>query len=152
MKTKQYKVIAGKVTVETKMDGGRAEVDFARDAILPADVPQHQIDHELMLGTIMEVERSAAPAPSDEDDGDGGDTLPPGVPVDAPALPEGMSVPTTLEWVGTDAERAEVALSAETHEAGQNRSTLVKRLQEIIASAEEAAANADPGAGPSVDS
>lgn len=49
---------------------------------------------------------------------------------DPNAPPAGMSVPTTLEWVGGDAERARAALEAE--KAGQNRATLIARLEGVL--------------------
>lgn len=151
MKSKQYKVTAGKITAETTVNekGGRAEIDFPRGAILPDDVPQAQIDHELRLGTIEELRVDTVDARrSDEDD------VPPppaGSPVDPPALPEGMSVPTTVEWVNDKAgqirARAEVALNAETGPGGKNRSTLVEQLQEILTAPDQTDGNADSSAG-----
>ncbi len=120
-----YVVTAGYVTVETERPGGgRALVDIKRGEILPADVPQEQIDTELRLCTIEPV-----PVPTVAEVVDsGGDVLPP----DPNALPAGLSVTATQIWVGTDKERAEVALAAE-NAAASPRSTLVARLEAVLA-------------------
>jgi hypothetical protein len=47
-----YRVLAGYVTVETAVDGGRAQVDIPRGALLPDDVPQEQVIALLGLGRI----------------------------------------------------------------------------------------------------
>jgi hypothetical protein len=148
MKIKQYRVTAGKVTVETAVGPGRAQVDFFKGDVLPNDVPQAQIETELGLHTIVEVVR-AEPAVGGSagdsgagDDQEGAGTL---------SVPGGMSVSTTLEWVDSDPLKAQAALNAEEASASP-RSTLVARLEAVITAAEEAAANADPGSGPSVDS
>lgn len=55
---------------------------------------------------------------------------------DAIVVPDGMSVTTTLEWVGNDMERAYAALAVETAPDGMQRSTAVARLEAVIAEAE----------------
>jgi len=150
MSTK-YRVTAGYVTVETEQPGGgRANVDIRRGAILPADVPAEQIATELRLSTIEVVVEAPAAALEKAQEQEMADVPPPPPPPSNPEpeaveVPEGMSVATTLEWVGGDVERATAALVAE--QAGQNRSTLVDRLTKLIEATAEAAAGEVPGAG-----
>jgi hypothetical protein len=160
----RHRVTAGHVTVETAVSGGRALIDVFRGELVPLDVPKEQIDWELQLGTIEPTEVDEH-EPSDQDsdmdktdgngEGAGGEPEP-------IVLPPGMSVATTLEWVGEDAGKAKAALAAEVGEDGNGRNTLIDRLQKVIAAAEAAAAEAaeregagageNSGAGPSVDS
>lgn len=122
----RYVVTAGYVTVETELPGGgRAHVDIPRGQILPADVPQEQVEHELRLHTIEAVAVAVATATVVADSGD--DVPPP----DPNALPSGLSVSATQTWVGTDKARAELALAAEIA-AASPRSTLVARLQAVL--------------------
>lgn len=51
-----YRVTAGYVTVETAVEGGRAQVDIPRGALLPEDVPQEQVTALLGLGHIKLAE------------------------------------------------------------------------------------------------
>jgi len=152
---KQYRVTAGKVTVETAVGPGRALIDIFQGNILPADVPQEQIDTELRLGTIEEVmAEKSAPSTTDSDGStdDGANVPPPSTEeLVPPELPQGMSVPTTLEWVNAVPEevhdRAEVALNAETGAGGKNRSTLIEQLQEIFEATMPEGEGTDEGAG-----
>lgn len=128
-----YVVTAGYVTVETELPGGgRANVDVQRGKVLPADVPQAQVETELRLGTIEEI-RATAPATPEPEVADGPPPLP------APVVPPGMSVSATEEWVkegGEQAvERAKSALEVELA-AVDPRKTLVARLEAVIAAAE----------------
>jgi hypothetical protein len=152
MRAKQHRVTAGYVTVETAVAGGRANVDVPRGSLLPPDVPQAQIDHELSLGTIVEEYADVTESPSDQDgggsagdsgagDGDDGQDD-----VKLPEVPAGMSVSATQEWVGSDALKAQAALVAEQASASP-RSTLVARLEAVIAAAAEGATGADPSPG-----
>jgi len=146
----RHRVTAGHVTVEAAVPGGRAHVDVFRGELVPLDVPQEQVDTELRLGTIEPVEVDDEPQSSDVDEGG---------PVEPQAIqvPEGMSVATTLEWVGENVERAKVALATEIGEDGNGRNTLIDRLQKMIAAAEAAeregaGSGENPDAGPSLDS
>jgi hypothetical protein len=122
-----YVVTAGYVTVEAALPGGgRALRDFPRGAVLPADVPSEQIEHELRLGTIESCASVAVPVAEVAAEV-------PQVTSDPGAMPEGMSVSSTLTWVGDDKDRAAAALAAETAEGGKNRATLVSRLEAVIA-------------------
>lgn len=49
--------------------------------------------------------------------------------VETQEVPEG-TIKTVLQWVDGDKDRAQIALDAE--KAGQDRTTLVKELEEII--------------------
>lgn len=135
----QYRVNTGMVSVETTVNdrGGRAQVDFYRGAFLPGDAPREQIETLLRLGHIVDVDT----AESGEEESEL-DTPPRGAPTGLPELPDGMSVAATLDWVGKDAEKARLALAAETAEGGPNRATAVQRLEAVIAAAET------DGAGP----
>lgn len=111
----RYVVTAGYVTVETELPGGgRALVDVARGSVLPADVPQEQVDTELRLGRIEPVRAAAAEAS-----------------VSVGEVPAGMSVATTLEWVGGDRARARAALSAEKAK-DTPRATAIARLEALL--------------------
>lgn len=121
---RSYIVTAGYVTVETAVSGGRALVDVAQGKILPDDVPQEQVDHELRLGTIEPVEAEPPHAPPS------GQAAPEQTP-DPNALPPGMSVSATLTWVGGNEERALAALLAEQASASP-RATLLDRLTKVI--------------------
>jgi hypothetical protein len=146
----RHRVTAGHVTVETAVPGGRAHVDVFRGELVPLDVPQEQVDTELRLGTIEPVEVDDEPSSSDVDE----EKL-----VEPPAIqvPEGMSVATTLEWVGDDLDKARAALAAEEIKGEFGRATLVDRLTKLIAAAEAveregAGSGENPDAGPSLDS
>lgn len=124
---RRYVVTAGYVTVETELPGGgRAHVDVRRGELLPDDVPDAQVEHELGLRTIEAVDEPKPATPTAA-------VTPPGDPADPAALPDGLSVPGTLEWVGADKDRAQVALDAETSPAGKDRATLVDRLNRVLA-------------------
>jgi hypothetical protein len=125
-----YRVTAGHVEVETGEDMTATRVPCGD--LLPPDVSQDQIDWELKLGTIEKVPDAAG-----ESDDDG-------------AMPLGMSVSATLQWVGSDLARAREALAAED-DAVSPRPTLVARLETVLAAGEEGA-DEDPDAGTSVDS
>jgi len=61
-----YRVVAGYVTVETAVPGGRAEIDIPRGALLPADVPAEQRERLLRLGAIeqdSEIPAESLPPP-----------------------------------------------------------------------------------------
>ena len=132
----RHRVTAGHVTVETAVPCGRALIDIARGELVPLDVLQEQIDHELNLGQIEPVEVDES-EPSNEDDDEGDEQS-----SESLVVPEKMSVPTTLEWVGVDLAKAKAALAAETAQTGQDRKTLIARLEEIVAAAEAAATEA----------
>lgn len=55
-----YRVTAGYVTVETAVEGGRAQVDIPRGALLPEDVPQERVTALLGLGHIGLAESKPA--------------------------------------------------------------------------------------------
>lgn len=107
-----FVVTAGYVTVITAVPGGRAHVDIPRGAALPADVPQEDVARLLALGQI------------EEPDGPGVDTNDDGV-------PEG-SARQVMEWVGSDPERAAMALDIEQAKGDNARSTLVASLQKLV--------------------
>jgi hypothetical protein len=119
-----YVVTAGYVTVETERSGGgRAAIDVPRGQLLPADVPQEQIDWELRLRTIEPVAdvKTATPlAPATEVQ-----------PEDPDPLPPGMSVAATQAWVGGNPDRAAKALAAEKASASP-RATLIDRLGKLL--------------------
>lgn len=104
-------VTAGYVTVITAVEGGRAYVDIPRGAALPADVPQEDVARLLALGHIEEPDSS--------------------VESDGVSVPEG-SAKQVMEWVGTDPERAAMALDVEQAKGDNARSTLVAGLQKLI--------------------
>lgn len=130
----RYRVTAGAVTVEMDVPNGpagaRARQDVRHGLLLPTSVPETEIRALLELGDI-------APAYDVEDDGA---AEPIGL-----ELPEGMSVATTLQWVGSDVERAALALTVEM-DTEFPRSTLVDRLEKLIAAA-EAAESTEPNGG-----
>jgi hypothetical protein len=57
-----YVVVAGYVTVETAVPGGRANVDIPRGRHLPDDVPAEQVETELRLGRVEEQPEPPDPA------------------------------------------------------------------------------------------
>lgn len=123
----RYRVTAGAVTVEMgvpEVPGARARRDVRQGLLLPADVSGSEVRALLELGQIEAA---------DEPDESGSDVPPPGGDADPLALPAGMSVSATLEWVGKDVERARLALAAEVAEGGPNRATAVQRLEAVIA-------------------
>lgn len=61
-------------------------------------------------------------------------------PVDPPADPKPATIKTILAEVGDDLEKAQAALDAE--KSGENRSTLIKELEAIIAAAQPQPAEA----------
>lgn len=119
-----FVVAAGYVTVETAVPGGRANVDLPRGAVVPDDVPPEQVAALLARGDITPtsppvdfpavVEIAGEPV-----------TV---TPVDDAAVPPGMSVATTLHWVGDDTARAQAALDHE-HASESPRATLINRLR-----------------------
>jgi len=65
-----YRVLAGMVSAETKVQGeSRAVVDFLRGAVLPDDVPAEQIESFLARGLIEAGDGSPEPQPEPEPDG-----------------------------------------------------------------------------------
>jgi hypothetical protein len=60
-----------------------------------------------------------------------------------PPSPTPGSVKSILEGIGDDAEKAKAALEQETGEGGENRASLVKKLEAIVAKA----AGGTPGDG-----
>ena len=120
-----YVVTAGYVTVETERPGGgRALIDVARGTILPADVPQEQIEHELRLRTIEPVREPEPITPSVPETASEEQPM-----VDE--MPSGMSVATTMTWVGDNPARAWLALTAEKS-AVSPRATLIDRLEKLL--------------------
>ena len=60
-----YRVLAGMVSAETKVQGeSRAVVDFLRGAVLPDDVPAEQVESFLARGLVEGVD--AYPEPESE--------------------------------------------------------------------------------------
>lgn len=114
-----YRVTAGGVTAETNVGPGRARVDFARGAILPADVPAEDLQRLLQVGHVEEVDPDGAGV---DEDGDG--------------VPEG-SARQVLEWVdaadGEDRlERARLAREAELVKGDVGRKGLLADLGKIL--------------------
>jgi len=107
-----YVVAVGYVTVPTNVGRGVAHVDIPRGATLPRDVPREDVDRLLALGHI------------EEPDGSGVDENEDGV-------PEG-SARQVMEWVGSDPERAAMALDAEQAKGDNARSTLIASLQKLV--------------------
>lgn len=121
----RYVVTAGYVTVETALpSGGRAAIDVPRGQLLPADVPQAQIDWELRLRTIEPVaEPKAKPTAIAAEE--------PAAPLAVDEMPSGMSVSATLTWVSGNPARAWLALTAEQASASP-RATLIDRLGKLL--------------------
>lgn len=111
----RLRVTAPYVTAQTAVDGGRAEVDIPRGAVLPDDVPDEQRERFLRLGQVEPVE------PVDElvDDADDEE------------VPVG-TIDEVLAWVGDSPDRAGRALDAEQAKVDGARSTLVARLNAIL--------------------
>jgi hypothetical protein len=111
-----YLVLAGYVTVETAVPGGRAKIDIQRGRELPGDVPAEQVQALLGQARIVLV----------------GDPEPAGAAVRAATsdeLPRG-TIAEILGWVGTDATRAARALEREQG-SGRPRSKLVEALAKV---------------------
>jgi hypothetical protein len=111
-------VIAGYVTVETAVPGGRAQIDIPRGTPLPTDVPPEQRNRLLALGDIAEVtveKVSAEPAP----------------PVAVPGPADG-TIAEVMERVGGDPEKALAAWQAEEAKGEKARSTLMRDLAAIV--------------------
>ncbi len=58
----QYRVTGAYVTLKTATPYGPRMMGFQHGAIVPADVPQDQIDHHLRKGLIEQVGGAAEPA------------------------------------------------------------------------------------------
>jgi hypothetical protein len=109
-----YRVLAGYVTVEMDVPGGRARQDVRVGTILPADVPDPEIRVLLERGDIEMVdEPDAEPEPDPE------------------AVPDG-TVEIVLAWAGEDLERAQRALDAEQADGGKNRKGVVDPLTDLL--------------------
>lgn len=63
-----YRVVAGRVSAETKVGPGRATIDFVRGSVLPDDVPDEQLRRFLAGGQIVVDGEEPAEAP--EPDGE----------------------------------------------------------------------------------
>jgi hypothetical protein len=114
-----YRVVAGYVTVEMDVPGGRARRDVRLGEILPADVPEAEIRMLLERGDLVAVDEPAAdPGPEEGDP-------------DPDAVPDG-AVPEVLAWVGDDPARAERALALEQADGGKNRKGVVDPLTELL--------------------
>lgn len=113
------RVVAGYVTVETAVPGGRARIDVPRGAMLPEDVPAEDRDRALAAGDVEPV-----------DDEPAEELLPPGP--DPDAVPDG-TIAVVLDWVANDPARAQRALEAEEARGDKARSTLVADLVAIAA-------------------
>lgn len=61
-----YRVVAGRVSAETKVGPGRATIDFARGSVLPDDVPDEQLQRFLTAGQIVVDGEESAEAPEPE--------------------------------------------------------------------------------------
>jgi hypothetical protein len=109
-------VIAGYVTVETAVRGGRAQIDIPRGTPLPSDVPPEQLDRLLALGDVAEVTvEKTGPA-----------VRPP-----AASAADG-TIAEVLDRVGGDPERALAAWNAEEAKGEKARSTLMRDLAAIV--------------------
>ena len=115
-----YEVLSGSATVSTNVGPGRAFVDLPRGAIVPDDVPAEEIETLLRRGHIGTV--AALPFTVEVS----GEQV-----TVTDAVPPGMSVSTTLQWVGGDRERAQAAFDAE-QAAASPRSTLLSRLTVLL--------------------
>lgn len=114
-----YEVTAGFVTVTTAVSGGRAAVDVAKGQLLPADVPDAEVQTLLDRGDVASVDE---PDPEPFED----------TKTDPEAVPAG-STATVLEWVGSDVDRARRALEVEQAEvAHPARKGLVTDLNKLI--------------------
>lgn len=85
-------------------------------------------DTDPYAGPVVENARETAPE-KEETPVETPVTAPDEPVVETSEVPEG-SIKTVLEWVGDDKDRAQSALDAE--KAGQERSTLISKLEEII--------------------
>lgn len=112
-------VLAGYVTVETAVPGGRAWVDVPRGSMLPDDVPYELLAQLRAAGKVGRAD----PPPTDVD----------------PAIEEefafGSTIEKTLAWVGNDVDKARQALTAETSDGGKNRPRLIAQLEQILTGA-----------------
>lgn len=67
-----YTVVAGYVTVQTKLEKGRAYIDIPRGDVVPADVPEAETEWLLRLGYIEETDPKPEPDPEpDPEPGEG---------------------------------------------------------------------------------
>lgn len=114
-----YVVTAGYVTATTAVGAGRAAVDIARGAVLPADVPAAEVAQLVLQGRVEEIADQVEDL-TGEGQGDAGETVPEG------------SVAKVLEWVGGDKARAEQALAAEQARPDADRKTLVDALTKLL--------------------
>ena len=57
----QYRVTGPLVYLKTSTPFGTRLIGFKQNALVPADVPQDQIDHHLSVGLIEEVDAPDAP-------------------------------------------------------------------------------------------
>lgn len=105
-------MLAGAVTVEMDIPGGRARQDVRAGAILPADVPDAEVRALLERGDIEAVDEPAAEPESDE------------VP--------GGNVAEVLAWVDDDKERAQRALDAEQVKGDGARKGVVDPLTDLL--------------------
>jgi hypothetical protein len=109
----KYRVAAPYVTVETAVEGGRANIDIPRGALLPDDVPQEQFDRLLDRGDVEPAAHVEPERASDPDE-----------------VPDG-TIPVVLEWVGDDMARATKALHAEQLKGDKARMSLINDLTKI---------------------
>jgi hypothetical protein len=58
----QYRVTGAYVTLKTATPAGPRMIGFQFGAIVPADVPQDQIDHHLRVRLIAPIDAPAEPA------------------------------------------------------------------------------------------
>jgi hypothetical protein len=112
-----YVVTAGFVTAETNIGPGRARIDIPRGSALPDDVPADQVETLLARGAIALAEDAEPEGPAVDLDGDG--------------VPDG-SVKQVIEWVGSDLDRAALALEAEQAKGDAARSTVVGPLSKLL--------------------
>lgn len=112
-------VLAGYVTVETAVPGGRAWVDIPHGELVPADVPYELLAQLRSTGHIGPADTPAAA---------------PAAPPEAEYQP-GATIDKILAWVGDDLDKARTALNGERADGGKNRPKLIAKLETILAGA-----------------
>lgn len=108
----RYRVLAGYVTVEMGIPGGRARQDVRAGHILPGDVPDVEVRALLEKGDIEPVQADPEPEPDPDE-----------VP---------RTVAEVIAWVGDDKDRAQRALDLEQDKGDRARSSLVDALTDLL--------------------